>query len=499
MHAKFLDETGKAAVAEVQLSKDQNGRLTFKVDGINTREGNSENQGAGSINFTEPLTISDILAPLKLTVTKQNADGTIGVISSYQIGYISGNTNGTLQNQYSEILKGVRAYVITELLRNFSPADEVSPIFPIAGFDNYAIPFSNQYTPNQWLIGSTEEYASNNTMYSGLGGRKAVVVGNQVMEQLQGQPGIKEISLPQGFTSWDDVGKADFTLQRVAILDSTGEPVKAKPRSKLGRILGEKTVQESKWKLIGPEEQTEMGELFYPENLNSVKVGGRIKSETVLLTGISQMGSHPGFELTILQGDNPYGRSSQTDWLPTRNLLKPFSDLDNEDAGVRQQLQKQTREILGTNQTFATQSDKFSKQQMSETLNQVKDTYEDPNKEIVSKLAADLVKLKKEWKEENFNSIDELKTEIEKYLNSTKLEKIVLDDEGLQISDSEFSVPGNYSTGVLRTLVDEATFPTILYEGTVNLSGKKSGMIMMMQRKNDQNPSMYIYLQTIRN
>lgn len=222
---------------------DQNARVSVLIHDYDLNSTKNETQPTTSnlISFSEPVAYQEQLVPVVVTYYWLNVDGTRSVTNATQLAYVTGSPNNGLANDYQAVL-ALAAQVRDQFLIDH-PDLYLSDDLGTPGDTQPVIPNMRQYSMDQWLIGSADSYAANHTLSNGLGGKKSVVVGNQIVQELANQPGMSGVALAYGYQSFDDMGRAGYTLQRVAELDANGQPMTV-----------DGVVQETQWQLVAPAE-----------------------------------------------------------------------------------------------------------------------------------------------------------------------------------------------------------------------------------------------------
>lgn len=359
------------STTHVVLNADQTGKLYFNIKPVTSASASIAVNGDQVVNFSEPFTMTDEPAPVTVTVYQRRADGTVVRMSSSQLAFVTGEAGNGLADDIQ--IAGALAGQVRDEYLAAHPGYTLYQDLTITG-SGQLIPTTTQYTPGQWVIGSASEYAQTGTMYDGNGGRKEVVASDAVLQQLAGQNGISSIQLANGYSSFDEMGKAGYTFQRVAILGSNGQPVSAPTTYVLGYVPVNYQDQESAWKLVAPAmagtyatdpQEVEMGKLYFPRKLDWLDAGGTIYAETVRVTGLVSAGDVSGFNFSVIYPENSGSSSASkptvaagngtgvTTATPTTTTTAP-SLTDSSVATSATSTSAPSNTAAGTNSTSAT-------------------------------------------------------------------------------------------------------------------------------------------------
>ncbi|KRM71738.1 hypothetical protein [Lacticaseibacillus brantae] len=151
------------------------------------------------------------------------------------------------------------------------------------------VPTVAEYTPGQWLTeGGQNNFERSYSLFNRQGGVQKVVTGNAIAQKLgmgssyQGQ-------------SWDSLGKAGYTFQRVAELDNRGVPTR----------WGTNT---TRWVVVPPLSIVSAGSLTYAQSPFDWQLLNWRKAESVRVTGLLKAGEESGFTFTVKYDGTIYPR-----------------------------------------------------------------------------------------------------------------------------------------------------------------------------------------------
>lgn len=307
----------KLTSTNVSFTTDQNTRPSIIIDDydLNSTVNDSHPTTSNLISFTEPTEYTEQLAPVLVYYYVLNVDGTTTAVNTTQLAYVTGSPNNGMGDDYAAAVS-LAAEVRDQFLVDH-PDYVLYKDIDDYGVKPSVVPSMRQYEDSQWLIGSETAYAANHTLSNGQGGKKAVVLGDQVMAQLAGQPGISDVLLASGYQTFDQMGKVGYTLQRVAELDANGQPMTV-----------DGAVQETAWKLIAPAtspqsvvdpNEVELGTLKLPTPVTDAATGQVIDADQVRATGLLMGGHNVIFRFSVITaGGYSYGMQPNND--PARPL-----------------------------------------------------------------------------------------------------------------------------------------------------------------------------------